>query len=92
MKNVFLVLIFILIGSLSFALTNVESRLEMNSENDTELLSGNFIVETLTIDLGFFGCTSYVTVIDKDTKQVLAEFQYYDEECEGDSQIEYWYV
>lgn len=91
-----------LVLTVGFAFASVESNLDKNSDNVAELLSNDFksslisyegfIVETLTIDLGFFGCTSYVTVIDKDTKQVLAEFQYYDEECEGDSQAEFWYV
>ena len=102
MKNVFFALVFMLVSSLSFASTNVESNLDVNSENVTELLSKDFensmisnesfIVETSTIDLGLFGCISAVTVIDKDTKQVLSEFKYYDENCEGDSQVEFWYV
>lgn len=102
MKNVFFALAFMLISSFSFASTNVESNLVFNSENDTELsitkieksmsTNENFIFETVTVDFGVLGCTSYVTVIDKDTKKVLAEFQYYDEECEGDMQSEFWYV
>lgn len=102
MKNILFTLAFMLIGSLSFASTNVESDLDVNSENATELsitdientmlLNEDFTIEIVTVDLGFFGCTSSVTVIDKDTKKVLAEFEYYDEECEGDSQVEFWYV
>ncbi|QMU66329.1 MAG: hypothetical protein GKR88_19925 [Flavobacteriaceae bacterium] len=101
MKNVFFALGFMLISSVGFASTNVESNLDVNSENVTELLSAgfessmisyeNFTVKTLTIDLGLLGCTSYVTIFDKDTKEILAEFEYYDEGCEVDMQMEWYY-
>ncbi|MBT8245470.1 hypothetical protein [Winogradskyella sp.] len=95
MKNVFFALAFMLVGTFAFASTSVESNLDLNSENVTELsindieklqlFDGNFTVETLTIDLGIFGCTNYVIVKSKKTGEVFCEFEFYDEDCEGDS-------
>ncbi|TXK72483.1 hypothetical protein [Mesonia sp. HuA40] len=72
MKNVFFALAFMLIGSLSFASTNVESNLDVNSENVTELLSTefnnslifteNFTSEKSVVDFGELGCLVEVTI------------------------------
>jgi len=102
MKTVFFTLALMLVSGIGFASTKVESTLDLKSEKNFELITTdiedsmssneNYIIETITVDLGIFGCTSYVTVVDKDTKKVLATFKYYDEECDGDMQSEFWYV
>lgn len=73
MKNVFFALAFMLVGTLAFASTSVESNLDVNSENATELLNTDFnnslmFAENLTterkiseIDI-FGGCWVHVTI------------------------------
>jgi hypothetical protein len=72
MKNVFFALAFMLVVTFAFASTSVESNLDVNSENATELLSTEFnssmmFAENLTteksvVDFGELGCLVEVTI------------------------------